>query len=285
VKMENLLITIQTVYNQFTNAEKKIADYVLLNYDKVVFMSITDLSDDCKVADASVFRFCRTLGLKGYQEFKMKLSLTMHNDDQANEFFKASGNDLTDEICLAENIMNNSINALKETYMLLKKSQVKETVELMNNARNVYFFGVGDSLLTAQEARNKFLRITNKVQCISDPHMQAMAAAMTTSEDVIIFISYSGATKDNVMVAEIASKNGTKIVAITRFVKSPLTMYTDAILLCGSNEGPLEGGAMSSKVSQMFLIDILLQEYYKKNKEQSTINNQNTTSAVVEKLY
>ena len=284
MKTENLLITIQTVYNQFTNAEKKIADYVLLNYDKVVFMSITDLSDDCKVADASVFRFCRTLGLKGYQEFKMKLSLTMH-DDQASEFLKASGNELTDEICLAENIMNNSINALKETYMLLKKSQVIETVELINNARNVYFFGVGDSLLTALEARNKFLRITNKVQCISDPHMQAMAAAMTTSEDVIIFISYSGATKDNVMVAEIARKNGTKIVAITRFVKSPLTMYTDAILLCGSNEGPLEGGAMSSKVSQMFLIDILLHEYYKMNKEQSTINNQNTTSAVVEKLY
>jgi len=284
MKTENLLITIQTVYNQFTNAEKKIADYVLLNYDKVVFMSITDLSDDCKVADASVFRFCRTMGLKGYQEFKMKLSLTINND-QANEILNASGSELTDGMCLAENIMNNSINALKETYMLLKKSQVIETVELMNNARNVYFFGVGDSLLTAQEARNKFLRITNKVQCISDPHMQAMAAAMTTSEDVIIFISYSGATKDNVMVAEIARKNGTKIVAITRFVKSPLTMYTDAILLCGSNEGPLEGGAMSSKVSQMFLIDILLHEYYKKNKEQSTINNQNTTSAVVEKLY
>ena len=51
------------------------------------------------------------------------------------------------------------------------------------------FFGIGDSLLTAQEARNKFLRITNKVRCLADPHMQAMAASMVGHKDIIFIIS------------------------------------------------------------------------------------------------
>ena len=73
----SLLLDIQLLYNQFTKTEKKIADYVAENANQVLFMSITDLADACNVADASVHRFCRAVGVKGYQEFKMKLSLSL----------------------------------------------------------------------------------------------------------------------------------------------------------------------------------------------------------------
>ena len=80
-------------------------------------------------------------------------------------------------------------------------------------------------------------------------------------------------------------KTGAKIVGITRFLKSPLTSYTDALLVCGSNEGPLDGGSMGAKLSQLYIIDVLFQEYYKRNKEVSTENNKKTSKAVVDKLY
>ena len=74
---DNIFLDIQLSYNQFTKTEKKIADYVLSECGKVLFMSITELADACQVAEASVHRFCRTMGARGYQEFKMKLSLNM----------------------------------------------------------------------------------------------------------------------------------------------------------------------------------------------------------------
>lgn len=73
---DNFVLQIKASYNQFTRAEKKVADYVLDNQEKVLYMSITDLADACEVGDASVYRFCRTMKLQGYQEFKMKLSLS-----------------------------------------------------------------------------------------------------------------------------------------------------------------------------------------------------------------
>ncbi len=281
----SLLLDIQLSYNQFTKTEKKIADFVMENVNQVLFMSITDLADACNVADASVHRFCRTIGMKGYQEFKMKLSLSIAPDEteekEENEKYEKSDTLSNMMDC----VLDTHINALKETRMLLDEKAVEKTVGMMENARNIYFFGIGDSLLTAQEARNKFLRIINSVNCIEDPHMQAMSASMATSEDLIFIISYSGSTKDNIYVAEIAKQAGAKIVGITRFLKSPLTNYTDVTLTCGANEGPLEGGSMSAKMSQLYIIDVLFHEYYRRNLAVSRENNKKTSKAVVEKLY
>lgn len=281
----SFLTEIQLSYNQFTKTEKKIADYVIKNAEQVLFMSISDLSDACRVADASVYRFCRTVGLKGYQEFKMKLSLSLSNDDSAE---KAKGDSAPQYMGLdyiLDGILETNINTLKETRRLADFDSISEVVTMMREAKRIYFFGVGDSLLVAQIARNVFLRITNKVFCVEDPHMQAMTASMATEEDLIIILSYSGSTKDNVYVANIAKEAGAKVVAISRFLKSPLTSYTDVLLLCGSNEGPLEGGAMGTKMSQMFVIDVLFHEYYRRNHEDSKTNNRKTSRAVVEKLY
>lgn len=281
----NFLVEIQLSYNQFTRTEKKIADYVIKNVDKVLFMSLSDLSAACKVADASVHRFCRRVGVKGYQEFKMKLSLSLTGDESQERADNLGNSKISSVDQMMDSILDNHINALRETRRLVNGDEVSRIVWLMEQAKRIYFFGIGDSLLIAQSARNKFLRITNKVSCILDPHMQAMAASMATEEDLIIFISYSGSTKDNVYVAQIAREAGAKIVAITRFLKSPLTEYADALLICGSNEGPLEGGSMGAKLSQLLIVDILFNEYYRNNKTESKENNKKTSKAVVEKLY
>ena len=283
----SLILDIQLSYNQFTKTEKKIADFIIQNTNQVLFMSITELSESCGVADASVHRFCRTMGVKGYQEFKMKLSLSVTPDGETDagkeiEIEDSNSNSLEFKL---DKILQGHINALKETRMLMRMEEVIKTIEMMEKADNIYFFGIGDSLLTAREARNKFLRICKKVSCIDDPHMQAMTASMACDRDVIIIISYSGATKDNVYVAKIAKKAGAKVVGITRFLKSPLTAYTDTLLVCGSNEGPLDGGSMGAKLSQLYIIDVLFQEYYSRNKEISTENNKKTSKAVVDKLY
>ena len=63
----DLLIKIKTEYTRFTKAEKKVADYIFQNPKDVLFMSITDLAEACGVGDTTVFRFCNTMELKGYQ--------------------------------------------------------------------------------------------------------------------------------------------------------------------------------------------------------------------------
>ncbi len=279
---QNQLLDIQLMYNQLTRTEKKIADYVLENRSSVLFMSITELAEECGVAEASVHRFCRTVGAKGYQEFKMKLSLDMPGDLKGSDHAR---HETEDQKALFHSILDAHLEAIRQTNILLDPAEVERTVTMMEKAHSIMFFGIGDSLLAAQEARNKFMKITPKVRTIDDPHMQAMAASMCSPGDLMFFFSYSGATKDNVYVAKIAREAGAKIVVITRFLKSPLTGYADAVLICGSNEGPLEGGSMGGKMSQLHIIDILFQAYYQRTREISQENNHKTAKAVAEKLF
>jgi len=282
---QGVVLQIQELYSQLTKVEKKIAMYVLEHIEQVLYMSITDLADACEVGDTSVYRFCRKLKFDGYQEFKMNLSLSLAAHGNVGLMSKPDTDGEAGEEDLADCIMKLDIKSIQETYMLLDREAVTAVVEMIEQARQIYFFGIGDSLLMAEEARNKFLRVTGKVFCIGDPHLQSMVSTLLTEEDLVVFFSYSGATKDNIHVAKVAKKAGAKIVCITHFKKSPLSAYADAVLLCGAKESPLDGGSMAVKMGHLFLIDLLYQEYYRRNTEISKENREKTTKAVVEKLY
>ncbi|GGI65254.1 MULTISPECIES: MurR/RpiR family transcriptional regulator [Enterococcus] len=275
-KKVGLTLQIQTSYNQLTKAEKKVADYILANPEKVLYMSITDLANVCEVGETSVYRFCRTMLFQGYQEFKMQLSLYLASEENNDSALDSSK--------LEDRVMSSHIQAIEESYQLLDAKMLQQMIEMMEESKKIYFFGVGDSLQIAQDAWNRFIRITDKVSIINDPHMQSMAISLGGPEDLLVLFSYSGATKDIIHIAKQAKEAGVKVVCITHFKQSPLIAYTDAYLLCGSKESPLEGGSTSVKVGQLFLVDLLFQTYRSRNKAVSIENQHKSTRAVVEKL-
>ncbi len=281
---EDVLLRIRGEYNQFTKAEKKVADYILNNPRQVLFMSITELAETCGVGDTSVFRFCKTMSCKGYQEFKMILSFSLHEDKEG--FGQMEGNigleDSFDQV--AQKVLQSNINALKETHSLLREENFNRVLECFRQAKRICFYGVGTSMSTAMKAADKFLKIEPKVYCVQDSHVQAMMASTMAKGEVAVIFSYSGATKDTIHVAELAKKAGASIVCVTRFVKSPLTAYADLTLLCGANESPLQAGSSSAEISQLFLIDLLYTEYYRRYYETCSINNEKTSASVMEKL-
>ena len=281
----DFITRIKSAYNQFTKTERKVADFVLDNPRRALFMSITDLADSCGVGDTSVFRFCKALELNGYQEFKMMLSLSLNEGNDELDQFAGKNVTLNDTFeTVAQKVLTANIQALNETFSLLDEHCFDRAMDLMNAARSIYFFGVGGSMLTAMKAMNKFLRIEPKVRCLPDTHMQAMAAAVMAPGDVAVLFSYSGATKDTIHVAELAKEAGAAVICVTRFVKSPLTSYSDVTLLSGANEGPFQSGSPSAEISQMFLIDLLYAEYCRRYFKRCRRFNEKSTASVVEKL-
>ena len=273
---ENLILKMQSVYNQFTRAERKVADYCLSHREEVLFLSITDLAEACGVGEASVFRFCRTLELSGYQEFKMQLSLS-----RQGEGAQLPG---ADDAGLARRMLSAHQKAIADTCQMLDPAMLKRMLDLIQEAKRVYFFGISDSLLVAMAARNKFLRITGKVLCVEDSHMMAVTATMLSEKDLVIMVSYSGATRDVIQIARLAKQAKAKVGALTYYRKSPLTDYADAVLLCGGQEGPLDRGSLAATAGQMYLVDLLYQGYYERNQAQSRENKEKAIAAVVDKV-
>nr|WP_314633831.1 MurR/RpiR family transcriptional regulator [uncultured Oribacterium sp.] len=279
---EDFLTKIRSAYNQFTKAEKKVADYILQNPDQVLFMSISDLAETCKVGDTSVFRFCKTMNVKGYQEFKMTLSLSMRGNGKESKEGDGGNVSLQDNniMELAGKVLEETIDSIKETHSLLDFNKVTEAMNALSKAKRILFFGVGASMLTAMKAMNKFHRIEPKVYCSEMVSQQLMSAATMERGDVAVIFSYSGATRDIVEIAKLAKESGATVVSITRFQKSELTDYTDILLLCGANVGSLQKGSTSAEISQLFLVDIMYTEYYRRHYEYCNQILEKTTVAI-----
>ena len=115
--------------------------------------------------------------------------------------------------------------------------------------------------------------------------MQAMATALTTSRDVILFFSYSGSTRDMEEILKLAKHNKVRIILITHFKKSRAAEFADVVLLCGYNESPLQSGSIAAKVGQMFLIDCLFYGFCRKNPELYSAARAATAQSIAKNCY
>lgn len=269
----------------FTKSERKIVEYILELPYEVMYMSITELAQKCEVGEATVFRFCKTLKLNGYQEFKVLLAQAISNKNSSlasalPESVKVS--DSCSEVC--KKLLNSDINALKSTFEKISDRDIKRAVEILSEAKNIYFYGLGSSSIMAREAYGVFARIIPNVKYEPDSHLQSMSAGLTSKDDAAVFFSYSGSTKEVIDMARLAKANSAKIIAITRFSKSSLTAAADVSLCYSADEGPFQGGALFARIVQIYLLDILYTEFFKCNFDLCNENRKITTSSISSKL-
>ena len=279
----NVFEKINSEYYQLTSAEKKVADYAVIHQQKTQFMSISELAEEAGVAEATISRFCKRLGYKGYSAFKLAVAnSTARRVEAPTVPGEIRPEDSIEELC--QKLYAADRDAMAQTVELIRPDSVRKAADLLFSAEKVLCMGQGGSMILAQECAHLFSTARPNFYAVLDSHMQAMVASMMKKEDVAVLFSYSGATKDTIHVAEVAKKAGAKIICVTRFVKSPLTSYADLVLLCGANEGPLQGGSTSAEISQLFLIDLMYSEYYRRYFDVCSKNNEKTSASVLEKL-
>ncbi|WP_045518419.1 MurR/RpiR family transcriptional regulator [Neobacillus niacini] len=273
---------IKSTYNSLTKSEQKVADIILEGAKESVYSSVTDLAEKAGVGETTIIRFCRKLKYRGFQEFKLAVAQSLSNVDIQIHGEIAESDHLD---VIAKKITSQNASALQDTIDLLEAPTLEKAVEAILKARKLYFFGVGSSGYTAGDAKYRFMRLGYNVDKATDAHIIAMNAALAGKEDVVVAISSSGSTKDIVDGVRIAKENKALVICITNHARSPITNYADVILLSASKETPLQGGAFSSKIAQLHLLDILTTITGLRAKERSFKAIEKTAKAVLNKMY
>ena len=274
--------TISQSYYELTTAERKAADYVMKNRDKTQYLSIGELAEESGVAEATVSRFCRRLGYKGYNAFKLAIANAGASlrSSQASAQPVEEGDDVP---ALARKLYAAENEALLQTLSLLKPEAIDQAVEILRGARRVLCMGQGGSMVLASEAAHLFSICDGKFVPVSDSHMQVIASATLSQEDAVLFFSYSGATRDMMETLNVVRNQGAKILLITRFPRSPGAALADVVLQCGSNESPLQHGSVPARIAQLFLLDILFRRLCLLDQERYSQNRQIIASALADK--
>ncbi len=262
----NVFSKINNEYYQLTGAEKKVADYVSRSQKKTQYMSISELAEEAGVAEATISRFCKRLGYKGYNAFKLAVANSTASQSSTNPLSGEvlPGDSIAD---MCQKVYTADVDAMAQTLELLRPEAVKAAASLLVAADKVLCMGQGGSMILAQEAAHLFTTAMPNFYAVVDSHLQAITASQLTGRDVVLYFSYSGATRDMIDVMKIVRERGARSILVTRFPKSPGGAYADVILQCGSREGPLQLGSIAARIAQLYLMDVLFSEVCRRDLE------------------
>lgn len=274
---------IRTYYPSLTRSESKVASCVLERSHDLIYLSVTELAEFAGTGETTVMRFCRKIGFKGYQDFKLALA----QDQTVRRPYELQHQEgLPDqEPDMIQTVYEAMVNILNSSVGLLDREQLELAVDVLDQAGYIQFFGVGSSGITALEAKNRLLRMGRRAEAVADSHIQAMMAVTMGPGDVAFGISVSGSTLDTNDMLHKAKQNGATIVAITNYAKSPITSIADIVLLTAGKEAPLEGGSIGAKISQLFIIDLICEGLARKNLDRTKQMKEKTARAVIERSY
>ena len=272
---------LQQHQGDLTKSGRTVAEYLMQHAAEAQYLSISSLARECKVAEATVFRFCRALGFEGYHEMRIALAQANATGAMVNQ------RDLepdADTATLCEHASALFMTAINGTQNTLSPEAVDRAVELLHRARQVFCLGQGGSQLVANDFCARFAGITNKFRTAGDSHMQIMAASLMTEQDVVLFVSYSGATRDMLETLRTAKAAGAKIILLTHYEDSPGARLADIVLLCGAQENPLDSGSIPIKVAVLYVAEVLLLRYMLDDAEASNAAQDCTTEALAVKM-
>lgn len=262
---------IKSYYPSLSKTEKKVADYILAEKGKIIYQTLIEISKNISVGEATIVRFVKRIGFSGFQDLKLEIAKEDRPEDKENydNYIDESAADM------AKSIAN--------TKAILDKEQLSLAIDIIIGANKVYFYGVGSSALTADEAKNRFMRLGIIGDSITDPHFQMMYSSLCGENDVIIAFSLSGYTKDILESVQLAKKENTKIIAVTSYALSPIAQEADYIILTAEKENPLDGGSLLGRISQLYILDLLCTGYSLKNKDETLRLKQKTAESIINK--
>ncbi|MFB9275883.1 MurR/RpiR family transcriptional regulator [Cohnella cellulosilytica] len=248
------LVIIRSLLPSLHQGEKKIADYILAQPEEVISMTVAQLASKLSVADSSIVRFCRLVGLNGFTDLKINLAKAV---SQSHYPIPAEIQLDDDDYSIALKVFNSSILTLQNTIRILDKEELQRSVDLLVKAKKIEIYGVGTSASLAQDAYYRFMRIGLPAYAATDPHISRVSANLLDDQCVAIGISHTGRTKDTIETLQIAKKKGAKIIGITSFYNSPLLDVVDQKLVISSTETDVLKEAVSSRIAHIALIDSL----------------------------
>ena len=169
---KSVLNQICTLYDSFFETEKKIGDYIIRNPKDIVDVTVGELEVKCQVSEASISRFCKKIGLKGFHHLKISIAKELVNREDNEEY----SNDISidNKKQSLKSILANKVAELTQTVSMMDTDNLDEILNKINNARSVLFAAVGNTIPVAMDGAYKLNQIG--IPAISTPVLETQLA-------------------------------------------------------------------------------------------------------------
>ncbi|AGX06440.1 probable glucose kinase [Bacillus sp. NRRL B-14911] len=248
--LKSITTMIESNKHKLTKREELIAKYIISNVESVPNKTISELSKQINVSEATITRFCQKLEFGSYNKLRLmakeaSVSTRLHEQSDMP-----------------------GLTEVKETYSsMLKKfdalhitNDMEQLNKLVAGSEQVYLYGINEMSHVAEQLKFKLLKLGIRADAFLTPYQMEMSVQTLTRKTAVVGLNTTGYAQEVIGMLETAKKAGCKTIGITSQQDSPLAHASDLRLLIPS-AGDIAGDSSSiEEVSALYLVDIILKE-------------------------
>ena len=251
-------------YEKMTSVERGIADFFVRN-EKMMDFSSKNIAKILYTSEATLSRFAKKCGYKGYREFIFLYYKEINEELQEHSIS-----------ALTRRVKNAYEGLLDSNFQKLNEEQVQRVADLMGSCNKVMVIGMGSSGYAAREFQLRFMRLGMEIQAVTDAQMISMTMALCNQNSLVIAISLSGTTKTILDGLRLAQGKGAGIVMITANAGTEVAELCDELIVVAATRNLDDGTTISPQFPILLLIDVFY-TYYSENDTQRKLANYHET--------
>lgn len=251
----SVLMLIEEQYPKLSKSHKRIADYILNNYEKAAFLTAAKLGQETGISESTAVRFATQLGFEGYPEFQSNLQETIRGKLTSTQRMEVASIHIW-EGDLLENVMMSDRQTIKDTLESVSREDFQGAAEAINQAKTIYILGVRSTAPLANFIYFYFKLIYDNVKLITAASSSEMYEEIfkISDEDVCLALSFPRYSRQVIKTLRYVHSTGAKIIAITDSEQAPIAELSDYLLVAKNSMVSF----VDSMVAPLSLIDALI---------------------------
>ena len=264
--VKSVVPIIESNYGKFTTVEKSIADFFILNREKMDF-SAKNIADHLFVSEASLSRFAKKCCYRGYREFIY----------QYEETFVEKTESMTGNTRM---VLNAYQELLNKTYSLVDEAQISRISRYLSKCKRAFVCGMGSSGLAAREMKLRFMRIGVDIDSIQDSDLMKMQAVFQNETCLVFGISISGEKEEVLYLLREAHRRKARTVLVTARNREYFDEFCDEVVLIPSLKYLNHGNVISPQFPILVMLDICYSYYVEQDKYRKETLHDDTLKAL-----
>jgi DNA-binding MurR/RpiR family transcriptional regulator len=213
---------IQNNFDKLPANQRKVADFVIDNFDNIPFIDVHEVSNQVGVSVASVIRFAQSVGFSGFSELRDAVSDSLKKHLKKNEFFPLFDKNKLQNDLLAS-VANMDVKNINDTLSMIDREAFDKVIDEIIKSNRVFTAGLGISYLLAEILSYQLTQVGVDASVLKHTHTVFHEQILyMNGQDLLICFSFPPYSKETVDVARFAHKRGIKVISITNKPTAPI---------------------------------------------------------------
>ncbi len=254
-KTNEVIKKINEKYEKLSKGQKKLADYIIQNYDKAAFLTAAKLGSLVGVSESTVVRFAMNLGYQGYPDFQKALEEMVRNKLNSIQRMEVAYGRISQSEILST-VLQSDAEKIKLTLENIDEMAFETAIDILLNARHIYVLGIRSCMPLANFLSFYLNMLFDNVHLIQTSSASEIFEQMIRigEEDAIIGISFPRYSMRTLKAMEFANNRNAKVITLTDSIHSPMNLYSSCNLIARSDMASI----VDSLVAPLSVINALV---------------------------